>query len=700
MFFISGPGNAFCRKVIVLDKPVSGAFAAVIADPHSYACPSWMEIPGMEHNWLLAGSLLKYRLFVNGRTAGIGPARPVDPARTVETHFPLTGILHKGVNVVGVMSRGERFGFALSIRIDFTDGSYREFVTGPDWKVLLANDIFSPVCWKKPALSFPKGSPGPGEQPEHINGERFPYGWLSPDFDDSAWEQAVCFADDKAYSLEPAQIPQYQETRIAPVSIERLDDGRIVVDFGRAIFGSLELACRRAALVEVRLGEELLPYGGVRFQMRTGNCYQEGWSFPEGGARLFQFGLRSFRYAELVGYPGKLIPRSIAALALNSPFDDGDSAFDCSDPRLGQVWQLCKNSVKYTTLDVYQDCPSRERMAYEADAYINMLTHFSVEARTRVARRTILYQMNHYTWPCEWRLFMAPVVYEYFMHTGDRALLKQVYGRLTAECSFHRLLRDGLVPEFPMRVIVDWPQSCRDNYEFGPDNAVPNAFVYWSLDTLSKLAGYLGKKADCTEFAALAAKVKLAFNERLFDPEQELFVDNSKSRHAGFHTNMFAVAFDLVGADRLERVADFIDRSGMKCSVYGAQFYLDALFKCRRADRAIELMTADSDRSWLNMIRLGATVTTEAWNPELKPNMSFVHPWGSAPGNVISRRLFGLQPTAPGWREFSFDPQPGPLDFGTYRLKTPAGIVAAGFDRRSGELRSSCSLMRNEECPR
>lgn len=99
---IGGPGNAFCRKVIVLDKPVSGAFAAVIVDPHSYACPSWMEIPGMEHNWLLAGSLLKYRLFVNGRTAGIGPARPVDPARTVETHFPLTGILHKGVNVVGV----------------------------------------------------------------------------------------------------------------------------------------------------------------------------------------------------------------------------------------------------------------------------------------------------------------------------------------------------------------------------------------------------------------------------------------------------------------------------------------------------------------------------------------------------------------------------------------------------------------------
>ncbi len=697
MHFIGGPGNVFCRKVLVLDKPVAGAVAAVIADPHSYAYPSWMEIPGMEHNWLLAGSFLKFRFFANGKQVGAGPARPVSADCAVETHFNLTGMLHEGANVLGVFSRGEKYGFALSLRVDYTDGSHAEFVTGPDWKVLPADYIFAHFCRRKPALSFPKGSPGPGEQYEHIDGELFPYGWLSSEFDDSNWGLATCFADDKAYKLEPAQIPAYQETRVEPVKIEHLADGRFVVDFGRNVFGSLELVSHEAGLVEIRLGEELLPYGGVRFQMRTGNCYQEGWNYPEGGARLRHFGLRSFRYAELVGYPGKLSANAIAALALNSPFAEEDSTFRCSDSRLEQVWNLCRNSVKYTTLDVYMDCPSRERMAYEADAYINMLSHFAVESRVRVARRTILYQMNHYTWPCEWRLFMAPVVYEYFMHTGDRKLLETVYPRLVAECSFHKLLRDGLVPEFPMRVIVDWPQSCRDNYEFGPDNAVPNAFVHWSLNCLSKLAGYLGKAGDAAEFAALAEQVKTAFNARLFDPEQALFVDNSESRHAGFHTNMFALALGLADAEKETPVADFIDRAGMKCSVYGAQFYLDALFRARRADRAVELMTADSEFSWLGMIRQGATVATEAWNPVQKPNMSFAHPWGSAPGNVIPRRLFGLVPTAPGWTEFAFDPQPGPLEFGVYRLQTPAGLLTASFDRRDGELNSSCSMVRENE---
>ncbi len=699
MHFIGGPGNVFCRKVLTLKKPVTGAIVAIVADPHSYAYPSWMEIPEMVHNWLLGGSFLKYRFFANGKLVAAGPARSVRDDHAVETHFNLTGMLHEGVNVLGLFSRGERYGTAVTLRVDYADGSHEEFTSGSDWKVLPGDSIYSAFCYFKPALSFQKGSPGPGEQPEHIDGEQFPYGWLSPEFDDVDWNDAVCFARKDAYPLESPLIPAYVETRVAPVNIERLADGRYIIDFGRNVSGSLELAASEAALVEIRLGEELLPYGGVRFQMRTGNCYQEGWRFPEGGARLRNFGLRSFRYAELVDYPGELLAGNIAAQALNSPFEDDDSSFQCSNENLERVWQLCKDSIKYTTLDVYMDCPSRERMAYEADAYINMLSHFTVESRYRVARRTILYQMNHYTWPCEWRLFMAPVVYEYFMQTGDRDLLEEVYPRLVAECSFHPLLRDGLVPEFPMRVIVDWPTSCRDNYEFGPDNAVPNAFVFWSLDCLSKLAGYLGKPGDAADFAKLAEQVKKAFNTRLYDPEQRLFVDNSNSRHAGFHTNMFALAFDLVEADKVEDAADFIDRAGMKCSVYGAQFYLDALFKTRRADRAVELMTADNDRSWMGMFRLGATVVTEAWNPDLKPNMSFAHPWGSAPGNVIPRRLFGLMPTEPGWQDFSFDPQPGPLTHGSYRLRTPSGWITANFNRRNGDLSSSCSMVRDDTDP-
>lgn len=694
--YIGGAGNAFCRKVFSIEKKLKSAVITMTADSHSYAYGAWMHT-GAEHNWLLAGSWLKYRLFVNGSMAGAGPARPIVDSHVVEHRFDVSDLLRKGKNVLGVISRGEQYGFCLTLTLHYEDGSKHKIMSGNSWKILPANDIFAPFCWSKPMLSAAiKGSFGPGETGEHLNGELYPFGWLERDFDDSGWKKANVTASADVCEREVADIPNYHFIRVAPVAIRRLDSRRILVDFGRHIVGAPELRSRRGGMIEVRLGEELMPDGALRFQMRTGNCYQEGWLFPPRGGVLTNFGLRSFRYAEIVDYPGELSGNSIAAIAVNSPFADGDSRLDLADERLEKVWKLCRNSVEYTTMDVYYDCPSRERMAYEADAYINMLTHFNVEHRTRVARRTILYQMNHYTWPCEWRMFMIPVVYEYFMHTGDLSLVRDVYDRLKDECSFHRLLRDGLVPDFPMRVIVDWPVSCLDNYEFGRNSAVPNAFVFWSLNCLSKLAGYLGKSHESDSFAVMAAEVKEAFHRRLLNSENGLFQDHPETAHNGFHTNMFALAFNLVDPARISPVIDFIDRAGMKCSVYGAQFYLDALFMHGKAQRAIELMSSDSDRSWLRMIAEGATTATEAWSTELKPNMSFVHPWGSAPANVIPRWLFGLRPTAPGWKEYCFEPNPGNLQSGHFELRLPEGLLKARFERLAdGSLFKECSLKRD-----
>ncbi len=681
MFFLGGAGNMFCRREFQLERPVAAATLRIVADPHSYAWPQWMEQPGGVHNWLLAGSFLKYRIFLNGTPVGAGPMRPVVSGNAAEAVFEVGPLLCGGDNVLGVISRGERYGFALSLEIRHADGTCAAVVSDSSWRQLPGNDIYSPVCWSRPGISFSKGSAGPGEYPENIDGGKFPHGWLKSGFDDSAWEPAREQAPGDAYPVEPPEAPNCEFTRIPPREVVRLSDGRIRIDFGVHLFGSIELTSPAAGLVELRLGEELLESGGVRFQMRTGNCYQEGWRFPEGGAKLAHFGLRSFRYAELVGWPGEFSGTEISALAFHSPFGEEDAAFRASDSRLEQVWELCRNSIRRTTLDVYYDCPSRERMAYEADDYINMLTHFAVESRTAVARRTIRYQLNHPTWPCEWRMFLIPLVREYWMHTGDLALVDEVYDRLAEECSFHRLIENGLVREFPMPVIVDWPPSCRDGYEFGPDGAVPNAFLYRDLSDLAELAGALGRDADARKYSELAVLVRRAFNTRLYDPEQGLFIDHPASKHAGFHSNVFAVAFGVADAEKAESAAEFLDRAGMRCSVYGAQFYLEALFRQRRADRAIELMTSDSDRSWLGMIRCGATCATEAWNPELKPNMSFVHPWGSAPANVILRWLFGLRPSEPGWKRFTFDPQPGPLRSGLYRLRVPAGVIEAEFHR-------------------
>ena len=133
MNYIGGVGNSFCRKSFSIDRTVAEAILTVAADPHTYLWPSWMEVEH-EHNWLLAGSFLKYRVFLNGAPAAVGPFRPVRDGRAVAERYDVTGLLRQGENVLAVQSRGEKYGFALTLELTFSDGSRQTVATGSGWK--------------------------------------------------------------------------------------------------------------------------------------------------------------------------------------------------------------------------------------------------------------------------------------------------------------------------------------------------------------------------------------------------------------------------------------------------------------------------------------------------------------------------------------------------------------------------------------
>jgi len=680
--WIGGAGNAFCRHVFTAEGKIESARLLILTDPHSYASQYWQNTNGdlEPEGWFLGGSFLKYRLFVNGRQIGAGPVRSIKDNVPVLQSYDCIEDIKSGKNVIGVISRGEKKGFALCLELKYANGLSEKIISDATWQQLNANDIYCPVCWEHQNVSnFYKGSPGPGEWEEHIDGTRFPHEWLNTNFDASGWRNAVSAGlfDEE---FEISNIPNYQLRTVKPVTVKKISDGYLI-DFGKEIFAGIELDAPAAGgEIELRLGEELLMKNGrVRYQMRTGNCYNEIWKFAHHSSPLAHFGLRAFRYVEVIGKYSDFSPDKIRAIAVNAPFNWQSSAFECSDKRLEQVWELCKYSIMATTADVYNDCPARERIVYEADSYITMLSHFAVENGFATARRTLEYQILHPTWPCEWRQFMIPLFYEYAMYSGDMEFVAQYYHELLNKCSFFNLIDKGLIHRFPMKIIIDWPESCRDNYDFGDFCGVPNAFVYWNLVLMSELAVFLNKAIDYAEFTMLAEQVKTAFNHKLFDHETGLYIDSENSKHSSFHVNMFALRFGLVPEKRIEKCLDFIIRKGMACSVYAAQFYLDTLFMYNRADEAVSLLTADNDTSWLGMIRSGATITTEAWNPEQKANMSWAHPWAASPANVIVRHLFGLRPTAPGWRKYEFTPQAGRISSAQININIPCGTLSASF---------------------
>ena len=192
---------------------------------------------------------------------------------------------------------------------------------------------------------------------------------------------------------------------------------------------------------------------------------------------------------------------------------------------------------------------------------------------------------------------------------------------------------------------------------------------------MSEMAAAIGKREDALWFAERAQKVKASYRRLFRDSKDGLYFDGEGTTHKGLHANVAALAFGLVEENERAAIADYIIAKGMKCSVYFAQYLLEALFIAGRDREAIAFMTADGERSWLGMIKQGSTMTLEAWNMEAKPNLDWNHAWGTAPLNVISRYLLGVRPLEPGFARMEVRPQVGSLKYVRGVVPTVRGPV-------------------------
>lgn len=423
-----------------------------------------------------------------------------------------------------------------------------------------------------------------------------------------------------------------------------------------------------------------------------------------------------FRYCEIENLRGPIGTDNIHRRSYSYYFNDNSGSFTSSDTILNKIWDLCKYSIKATSFcGLYVD-GDRERIPYEADAYINQLSHYSVDSEYSLARRTNEYFMTNPTWPAEWILSTVLLFYNDYIYTGDPEPLIKNYEALKVKTLIGLEREDGLITtksekltddfmgklgfrdrKQRIRDIVDWPpaqkdtgwklatlEGERDGYEMVPVNTVVNSYHYINLKLMSEIAGWLGKRVDSVFFLNRSILVKASVNGKLLDKKRGIYVDGETSAHSSLHANMFPLAFGLVPEEYLKSVVTFIKSRGMACSVYGAQFLLEGLYRANEGDYAYSLLTSTSDRSWWNMIRSGSTITLEAWDMKYKPNSDWNHAWGAAPANIISRNLWGITPSVPGYSEVQFKPQHGRMTTGKIKVPTIKGPIIAEYKTGAG----------------
>jgi len=405
-------------------------------------------------------------------------------------------------------------------------------------------------------------------------------------------------------------------------------------------------------------------------------------------------------------------PHGAVTLALRAwtvayPYYEDESAFSSDNEMLDKVWWLCKNTLKVTSLDTTTDSNTRERLPYEADGFITAESRMALQADVAWVVHSFRHNLLNPTWPTEWRQTLPLMAQAEYLHAGTTTLYQAFSESLVSQTQlpclnqslqlpdFHTCHRQtggfGALNEAHLKDIVDWPPESRDGYELQDVNTVIAAYMVGGLRALSRLANATGDPSMAQRLGAQAEASTEALNTRCVDPATQLYRDGPNSTHSAWHATVFPAAFGLLPEARWPAALKFLKTKGMAGSVYAAYWYLKALYHIDsdHGAAALEAMTNCDTNSWCHMLQVGATAVMEAWSRDEKPNLSWSHPWASAPASAMVWGFFGIEPIEPAFRRFTFKPQPGNVSQASITVPTQSGAITASISQASGRFSAS-----------
>ena len=405
----------------------------------------------------------RFRLFVNGVSVAVGPARGDLEHWRYDT-LDIGGHLKKGKNSIAaiVWNYASQAPIAqITFESEFVlDGATKaeEFVATPaGWKAK-KSEAFSDAENRCAMYT------GPGEK---LDASKYDRSWTLPDFDDSAWPDAVKTRDalspagrdgeNAGWSLIPREIPQLEETPARFSKIRKFSGSgkpadfingekftlpansecSIIIDNGTLTNAYPCLITNRGAGSEIKVAyaEALYDERGLKGDRNS----VEGRHFrtpmpsdiflPDGGP--FEFSTlwwRTWRYVRLdiktANEP--LDIEDFYGIFTGYPFRE-EGYFKSSDASAGKIWDTAWRTARLCALETYIDCPYYEQLQYAGDTRIQALI-FAL----RIGRRQAD-EKSH----CRFRLVarfqrpgkIAPSLSNKAIHTAVRTLLGADAGR-------------------------------------------------------------------------------------------------------------------------------------------------------------------------------------------------------------------------------------------------------------------------------
>lgn len=453
-----------------------------------------------------------------------------------------------------------------------------------------------------------------------------------------------------------------------------------------------------------------------------------------------EFTFHGFRYARVTGI-GSLPPEDVTAVVLSSDLEQTGN-FSTSDARLNRLHQNVVWSQRANFLSIPTDCPQREKAGWSGDAQVfaaaasnnaevyTFLSRWLDNLRADqlpdgripiVSPRSEFDDLSAAESPgvgaiiaaTGWSDAVAIVPWKLYERYADPLVLEENYLAVRRWITFQTaqaqrelpvsLQNSAVSPERRARQRLlyntglhfgDWltPSTLEGDLplheamEVAPkltSELIAPMFQIHTLDLASRMAKVLGRDADAEEYSAHAAEVRNAFIEEYVGQDATLPVPLQ---------GLYALAIGLEilpESDRNragEHLAALVRARGNRLDTgfLSTPYLLDALWETGHQELARAVLWQDQAPSWLYEVDRGATTIWEAWDavdPSGNPRpVSMNHYAFGCVDDWLFRKIAGLTPTAPGWREICINPDIAcGLEHAEASIHTPFGQLAVSW---------------------
>ena len=364
-------------------------------------------------------------------------------------------------------------------------------------------------------------------------------------------EQLKGFVEDEI-ELNPAiEIQEMEQLEIEKVEASYGDQGDYLLgedqfkifDFGVNLTGFIgaEINVIREGRLFLTF-DEILSDEDVNFR-RMGTINSVTYDLAPGTYIIESLEPYTLRYLKAIMTSGECEISKLYLREYVNP-DIDRASFESSDPRINRIFNAGVETFRQNALDIFMDCPSRERAGWLCDSYFMARVALDLSGNTLIEKNfyenfllpekfeslpegmlPMCYPADHYNgnFIPNWAMWFVIQLEEYLERSNDRELVDALKPKVLALIDYFEPFKndDGLLENLDAWIFIEWSEANR----FVQDVNYPTNMLFAAaLDVAGELYGLEGLRQD-------ASAVRKTIREQAFNGE--FFVDNAVRNENG-----------------------------------------------------------------------------------------------------------------------------------------------------------------------